>query len=163
MRTRRQMKADARKVLKRHYFLFLLLCLMASLLGGGLVMSGTAGEDMAEDVTPQTRVTFTDTVVSSFTEFVMDVAVGKREDRERQIREAQERYAAEAGQTGNEIFGRSRGVLASVVNKLSSGAYLMTLLVGMRSLVGTDEVAVVVLLLGFLACSRYSWWAYAGQ
>ncbi len=150
MRTRRQMKADARKVLKRHYFLFLLLCLMASLLGGGLVMSGTAGEDMAEDVTPQTRVTFTDTVVSSFTEFVMDVAVGKREDRERQIREAQERYAAEAGQTGNEIFGRSRGVLASVVNKLSSGAYLMTLLVGMRSLVGTDEVAVVVLLLGFL-------------
>ena len=59
------MKADARKVLKRHYFLFLLLCLMASLLGGGLVMSGTAGEDMAEDVTPQTRVTFTDTVVSS--------------------------------------------------------------------------------------------------
>lgn len=34
MRTRKEMKADAGKVLKRHYGLFLLLCMVASLLGG---------------------------------------------------------------------------------------------------------------------------------
>lgn len=149
MRTRREMKADAKKTLKRHYFLFLLLCLVISLLGGELVMSGTAGEDMMEDMTPQTRITFTDAIVTSFTDFVMDVAEGKREEREQQIRETQERYIEESRR--EEIFGRSRGVLASVVNKLSSGAYLMTLLVGLRSLVGTDEVAVALLLLGALA------------
>ena len=151
MRTRKQMKTAAKKNLKQHYFLFVLLCLAVSLLGGELVMSGTPGEDMAEDMTPQTRVTFTDAIVTSFTEFVVDVAEGKKEDREQRIREKEERYMEEAGRGGQEIFGRSRGVLASVVNKLASGAYLMTLLVGLRSLVGTDEVAVVVLLLGALA------------
>ncbi len=151
MRTRKQMKTAAKKNLKQHYFLFVLLCLAVSLLGGELVMSGTPGEDMAEDMTPQTRVTFTDAIVTSFTEFVVDVAEGKKEDREQRIREKEERYVEEAGRDGQEIFGRSRGVLASVVNKLASGAYLMTLLVGLRSLVGTDEVAIVLLLLGALA------------
>ena len=81
----------------------------------------------------------------------MDVASGKEEERKQQIQEAEERYAAESPESGTEIFGRSRGVLASAVNKLLSGAYLMTLLVGIRSLVGTDEAAVVVMLLGALA------------
>ncbi len=151
MHMRKQMKADAKKVLKRHYFLFLLLCLTASLLGGELVMSRTAGQNITEDMTPQTRVTFTDAIVTSFFDIVMDVASGKEEERKQQIQEAEERYAAESPESGTEIFGRSRGVLASAVNKLLSGAYLMTLLVGIRSLVGTDEAAVVVMLLGALA------------
>lgn len=151
MHTRRQMKTAAKKVLKQHYFLFLLLCLAASLLAGELVMSGGSGGGLADDMTPQTRVTFTGAIVTSFTEVVVDVAEGKKEDREQRIREREESYAEEAEREGGEIFGRSRGVFASVVNKLASGAYLMTLLVGLRSLVGTDEVAVVVLLLGALA------------
>ena len=126
MHMRKQMKADAKKVLKRHYFLFLLLCLTASLLGGELVMSRTAGQNITEDMTPQTRVTFTDAIVTSFFDIVMDVASGKEEERKQQIQEAEERYAAESPESGTEIFGRSRGVLASAVNKLLSGAYLMT-------------------------------------
>ncbi|MCI9337641.1 MAG: DUF975 family protein [Lachnospiraceae bacterium] len=149
MHIRKQMKADAKKVLKRHYFLFVLLCLTATLLSGELIMAGTSGEASADDMTPQTRVTFTNAIVTSFTEFVVDVAEGRKEDREQRIREKEERYVEES--RGEEIFGRSRGVLASVVNKLTSGACLMTLLVGIRSLVGTDEAAVVVLLLGALA------------
>ena len=43
MYTRKQMKTAAKKVLKQHYFLFLLLCLVASLLAGELVMSGGSG------------------------------------------------------------------------------------------------------------------------
>ena len=136
MHTRRQMKTAAKKVLKQHYFLFLLLCLAASLLAGELVMSGGSGGGLADDMTPQTRVTFTGAIVTSFTEVVVDVAEGKKEDREQRIREREESYAEEAEREGGEIFGRSRGVFASVVNKLASGAYLMTLLVGLRSLVG---------------------------
>ncbi len=151
MHTRKQMKADAKKVLKRHYFLFLLLCLAASLLGGELFLSGSAGQNGAQETTPQMRVTFTDTVVTSFSDFIMDVAEGKGEERRRQIQEAEERFAERAPENGTEIFGRSRGVLASAVNKLLSGAWLMTLLVGIRSLVGTDEAAVIVMLLGALA------------
>lgn len=151
MHTRKQMKADAKKVLKQHYFLFLLLCMTMSMVGGELVMSRTAGQDVVEDVTPQMRVTFTDAIAASFSDFVMDVAAGKGEERRQQIQETQERYVKEPQGDKEGIFGRSRGVLASVVNKFLSGAYLMTLLVGIRSLVGTDEAAVIIMLLGALA------------
>ena len=150
MHTRKQMKSDAKRILKQHYFLFLLLCMVASMIGGELVMSGTTRESMVEEMTPQMRVTFTDSIVTSFADVVTDVATGKGEDRQRQIRETQAQYAERPGQNGQEIFGRSRGVFAAVVNKLTSGAYLMMLLVGIKSLVGTDEVAVALLLLGML-------------
>lgn len=139
MHTRKQMKSDAKRVLKQHYFLFLLLCMVASMIGGELVMSGTTRESMVEEMTPQMRVTFTDSIVTSFADVVTDVATGKGEDRQRQIRETQAQYAERPGQNGQEIFGRSRGVFAAVVNKLTSGAYLMMLLVGIKSLVGTDK------------------------
>ena len=41
--------------------------------------------------------------------------------------------------------------MASVVNKVSSGAYLMTLVLGIRSLAGTDSGTVIILLVGALA------------
>ena len=78
MYTRKQMKTAAKKVLKQHYFLFLLLCLVASLVAGELVMSGgfgRSGGGLAEDMTPQTRVTFTDAIATSFTEFVVDLSL----------------------------------------------------------------------------------------
>ena len=152
MHTRKQMKSDAKRVLKQHYFLFLLLCMVASMIGGELVMSGTTRESMVEEMTPQMRVTFTDSIVTSFADVVTDVATGKGEDRQRQIRETQAQYAERPGQNGQEIFGRSRGVFAAVVNKLTSGAYLMMLLVGIKSLVGTD----CSVLMSTVICPRYS-------
>ncbi len=150
MRTRKEMKADAKKVLKRHYGLFLLLCMVASLLGGEIALSGSVWKGTAIEGSAPTPAAFSQDILMSFVDFTADIARGEQARREQEIREAQERYAEEARRDENAVLGRSRGVFALIVNKLTSGAYFLTLLMGIRSIVGTDSGAVIAMLLGAL-------------
>ena len=145
MYTRKEMKANARKVLKRHYGLFLALCMAASLLGGEIALSGIVLE---EDGESRSNINFSESIVRSFVELTSDLAQEQREIRERQINETENRYIEESEKNKDAVFGRSRGVFALIANKLGSGAYLMTLALGIRSIVGTDQGAVAVMLVG---------------
>lgn len=153
MRTRKQirkdLKARAKKVLKKHYRLFLLLCVISSILGGQSVMSGS-GMNIQEADVSQASVTFTNTIINSFLNYTMEIAEDNFADQKQQVRETEKRYVEDSLVNPGAALGRSRGVFASVVNKLSSGAYLLTLTVGIRSLVGTDSGAIVIMLLGAL-------------
>lgn len=145
---RKELKAGAKKVLRRHYGLFVLLCMVTSLLGGEIALSGSVWKSVAAGRGTETNVTFSDAAVRFFVEFAMDVAEGNAKVRQKEIDETQERYVEESEKNRDAVLGRSRGVFALVANKLASGAYLMTLMMGIRSLVGTDSGAVVVLLIG---------------
>ena len=148
MRTRREMKAGAKAVLRKHFGLFVLLCLMASLLGGEIALSGSVWQDKGME--EGQNATISGAITRSFSEFAMDMAMGNGDSREQKINEAEERYIEESRRNGNAVLGRSRGVFALIVNKLNSGAWLMTVTVGIRSLVGTDSGTVAVLLIGAL-------------
>ncbi len=148
--TRREMKAAAKKVLKRHYKLFVLLCMVISLMGGELAFSGSVWRSGSVEAGIQADSTLPGGIVTSFTEFMRDIRRGDWEGKKRRISEAEERYAEETAGRKGEIFGRSRGVFALIANKISSGSYLMTVLLGIRSFVGTDSAAVAVMLLGAL-------------
>lgn len=148
MRTRKDMKADAKRVLRAHYGLFLLLCMVASLLGGEIVLSGSIWKDITAGDGSSAPATLSQGIVVDFVDFAADIARGGQKRREQEIHETQERYVEESEKNKDAILGRSRGVFALVVNKLTSGAYFMTLLLGIRSLVGTDSAAVVIMLLG---------------
>lgn len=148
--TRKELKAGAKKVLRRHYGLFVLLCMVTSLLGGEFALSGNVWKGVSAGQSTETNITFSETIVRSFVEFAMDMAKGNAENKKKEIHEAQERYVEESEKDRDAILGRSRGVFAIIANKLASGAYLMTLTLGVRSLVGTDSGAVVVLLIGAL-------------
>ena len=139
MRTRKEMKADAGKVLKRHYGLFLLLCMVASLLGGEIALTGNIWKDGVGQGGAFAPVSFSQGMVVNLVDFTADIARGEQKRREQEIHEAEERYVEESERNKDAILGRSRGVFALVVNKLTSGAYFMTLLMGIRSLVGTDS------------------------
>ena len=148
MRTRKEMKADAGMVLKRHYGLFLLLCMVASLLGGEIALTGNIWKDGVGQGGAFAPVSFSQGMVVNLVDFTADIARGEQKRREQEIHEAEERYVEDSERNKDAILGRSRGVFALVVNKLTSGAYFMTLLMGIRSLVGTDSGAIVVMLLG---------------
>lgn len=147
---RKEMKAAAKKVLKKHYGLYVLLCMVVSLLGGKLAFSGNMWENTSVEASVQNHIVFPEDIVMSFAEFVVDIQNGDWEGRKRKIDEAEERYAEGNGEEEEGIFGRSEGLFALIANKLSSGSYLMTLFLGIRSLVGTDSGAVAILLLGAL-------------
>ena len=112
-------------------------------------MSGF-GMNIQEADVSQASVTFTNTIINSFLNYTMEIAEDNFADQKQQVRETEKRYVEDSLVNPGAALGRSRGVFASVVNKLSSGAYLLTLTVGIRSLPGTDSGAIVIMLLGAL-------------
>ena len=168
MPTRKELKTRGRRALKRHYAIFLLLCLVPAILGGELtVFSNVSARaegsqspqveatmvppDVSVSVPPagdqENRVTLLSALVNAFVEFTVDLALGQEAQREEAIRQAEEGYVAASQVDREAILGRSDGVLAMLVNKVSSGAYLVTLTMGIRALVGNDSAVVVILLL----------------
>lgn len=153
MRTRREirkdLKARAKKILRKHYRLFLLLCVVSSILGGGSVLSLSDLNEPAAD-TAQTGATSAGAFISSFTNYTIELTQEGLESQEQKARETEKRYVDDSLINPRAALGRSRGVFASIVNKISSGGYLLALVLGIRSLVGTDSAAVIILLMGAL-------------
>ena len=141
MPKRKELKARGRRALKRHYAMFLLLCLVPVILGGELTVFGNLTGD------GQTQLSTPSDLANAFVAFTVDLALGQEAQREEAIRRTEEDYVAASQVDREAILGRSDGVLAMLVNKVSSGAYLVTLTMGIRSLVGNDSAVVVILLL----------------
>lgn len=141
MPTRKELKTRGRKALRKHYAIFLLLCLVPAILGGELTIFHSLGGG------GQTRLSAPSDLVDSFVAFTTDLATGREAEREEAIRETEAGYVAASQMDREAILGRSGGVLAQLVNKVSSGAYLVTLTMGIRSLVGNDSAVVVILVL----------------
>ena len=144
MRTRKELKVQAKKVLKRHYWLFVAICLVAAIFGAEF--SAPINVETGEEAT--TAVSEKMTV--AFGEFMLGIAGGNTADRQKEIEDTEERYAEESKAVQKAVLGRSRGVFAAVMNKAASGAFLMSLAVGIHSLVGSDSLTVAILLLGAL-------------
>lgn len=98
----------------------------------------------------QTGATTASAVATSFVNFTVEIAEGRAESQEQKVRETEARYVRDSLGNPRAVLGRSRGVFASIVNKLSSGAYLVALTLGLRSLAGTDSGAIIILLTGAL-------------
>ncbi len=141
MPKRKELKARGRRALKRHYAMFLLLCLVPVILGGELTVFGNLTGD------GQTQLSTPSDLANAFVAFTVDLALGQEAQREEAIRRTEEDYVAASQVDREAVLGRSDGVLAMLVNKVSSGAYLVTLTMGIRSLVGNDSAVVVILLL----------------
>ena len=130
MPTRKELKARGRRALKRHYAIFLLLCLVPAILGGELtVFSNVSARaegsqapqveatmfppDVSVSVPPagdqENRVTLLSALVNAFVEFTMDLALGQEAQREEAIRQAEEGYVAASQVDREAILGRGAG------------------------------------------------------
>ena len=95
MRTRKEirknLKARAKKILKRHYWLFLLLCIVSSILGGGSVLTSSGMNDPEADASLTTATSYS-AVITSFLEFMVEITEDSVESQEQKIRETEARY-----------------------------------------------------------------------
>lgn len=227
---RKEWKGNARGVLKRHYGLFVILCLVAGILGTECTSSLTFIQEQFG--TNQEAGTYTNTasmtdlsqlssqIITDSIAQVLEVGQGEKDqgqtqpetgaegeeaqlpaaDGEAQGEETQ--FAADGAAQGeetqppasdeaaqgdsseaaeqdgreaeltpeelalqeagaealraaeeaeNDMFGRTRGVFASLVNGLLSGSFLSTLVVGIRTVTGSQQAAQVVFILLALA------------
>lgn len=130
---RKEMKRAAKGVVKRHWLVLVCLCLAAALLGTeftqslSLVRMNTGGEETAAEGVR------TDLGSADLYEILEDAY---RKDDPVTIQPAD-------GVLG-QVFGRTRGVFAGLVNMVASGKAITTVLMGIRSVTRSDGVAVAV-------------------
>lgn len=166
MKSRKELKADARKILKRHYWMLVVLCLAAAVLGTECTSSlsrvkiSSRGPDSMEGFT----ATGTSGITQEFSRILMDginQAALTMEEKEKEenrsdpvIRNPVESdQEAPLAENKGLVLGRSRGVLAMLVNGFTSGSFLVALIVGIKSIVGSGEAAIevfVILSLGLV-------------
>lgn len=166
MKSRKELKADARKILKRHYWMLVVLCLAAAVLGTECTssLSGVKISSRGPDSMEGFTATGTSGITQEFSRILMDginQAALTMEEKEKEenrsdpvIRNPVESdQEAPLAENKGLVLGRSRGVLAMLVNGFTSGSFLVALIVGIKSIVGSGEAAIevfVILSLGLV-------------
>ena len=167
MDTRKTIKEQGKRSLKKHYKIFVAACLIAAFLGSEFTGSldflfaqkseaevqrfedNLQGDFSSEIKTTVGRASWEDvlrTMIENDTEAGREEA---QEIEEEEIREAK---------TGNPSLGRTRGVLSGVVNQLSSGSILVTLAAAFASITGSDNLGIMMLIL-LGAFGAFAFWS----
>lgn len=155
------MKRRAKRALKKHYILFMTLCLIAAYIGTEFTSS--LGIIVVE---PATKVSYVAEPGEelygmvgyhySFTEVVTDILAGREEEGKEISRKLKEEAIARANED-NPAFGRSRGVFAKVLNSVTSGSIYLSILAAVNSIVGSENAALAILILLGLAVIFAAW------
>ena len=148
MPTRKEMKRKARRALKRHYIMYVAICLIAAYVGSVFTSSLNV-----LDVTPasgsyhtEERLERPSGINEGFADVMYDMLAGDEEDR-KALSEELKAEEIERSRTGNPAFGRSRGVLASLVNSVTSGSIVVSMLAALHSLTGSENLAILIFIL----------------
>ena len=150
MYSRGAMKKKAKRALKRHYLLFVAVCLIAGFLGSRYAnTTGQVNVKVSESKEKNVVENGKTTVVTGFAYTLNGRSL--RELKERLFERA-EKWLADAGLDKTKVLGRSRGVLAAIVNMTSSGTILMTITSAAASLAAAGNPLLLFLIAaGFLA------------
>lgn len=166
MHTRKKIKKLGRRSLKKHYVIFTAACLIAAFLGSEFVSSLDFSSAQNPDQTVQkfeeeVQGDFSYTVKTNATgvswdDVLLTIAENNTEagrEMTQQIKENEIRNA----ENGNPMFGRTRGVLSSVVNQISSGSIIVTMVAAIASITGSENLGVLILIvLG--ALGTFAFW-----
>ena len=155
---RRQMKREGRRSLKRHYAMFVAACLIAAFLAaefnGSLDFSSAqnreyyAGEyEAASGGEEDGGFTVTTTALGVDWADVLRTMSEENTEAGRELAEQIREQEIEQANQGNPAFGRTRGVFSSLVNQISSGSILVTAVVAIGSITGSDNLGILILLL----------------
>ena len=146
MYARKEMKHRAKQTVKKHYAMYLIVCLIA-------VMLGTEFSGSLQFSKPLS------TESSSSSKGLTDVLDALKEGKEQKAKRLSKKLRKEQLQSPeaqDPVFGRTRGVFAEIVNSITSGTLFVTLLSGM-TWIGTTDVTIRFLLLLSLLASVLFW------
>ncbi len=166
MNIRKKLKEQGRRSLKKHYAIFVAACLIAAFLGSEFTSSldFSSAQKREEDILQFENNLQGDfssdikTEVSgvSWEDVLRTIAENDTETGREMTRQIEENEILEAAD-GNPIFGRTRGVLSNVVNQLSSGSILVTMVAAIASITGSENLGILILIL-LGALGAFAFW-----
>ena len=153
MLTRKEIRKNARRSLRAHYWIFVAVCLLAAVLGTEYANSTQifriqkrVQERMGKSEPTAAEVKGTTSEMSVFNDIVNGDLKGAIESLSHRI----EVYQGKDTHIGDLELGHSRGILASVVNTIASGSLLLNILTLIDTMLGAKDIAGMLLaLLGF--------------
>lgn len=170
MKTRKELKKAGKKSLKKHYIIFVAACLIAAFLGSEFVSSldfssaqnynyapssGQIGSSLNANEDPEVKTEF----AKISWETVLQTIAKDNTEAGREIAEQIKENEIEQSRTGNPMFGRTRGVLSGIVNDISSGSILVTMVAAAASITGSDNLGILLLIvLG--ALGAFAFWFF---
>ncbi len=150
MPKRRELKRRARASLKRHYLLFVVICLLSAFLGSEFQNSLDG--------------------IKSGVWSVNDWMYGDKEEEGPVKREVTEKQnlldvipEPEAKQTGDQLMegnpalGLSRGVLAKLVSGVTTGSITVSMISAIQGLVGSQDLGILIWILGSMLLTFLVW------
>lgn len=152
---RKELVKNAKKNLKKHYWLLVAVCLFAAFIGSEYTETmeafkslGTVNNEIqgAASVEANVDTVANSSVVSSVVQAMGAVITGD-EDFGRTQSDAK---VSEAKDNATKVLGRTRGVFASLVNGITSGGIVFTFVDSLSSVISSRRAVVLILLIAAL-------------
>ncbi len=153
--SRKKWKQAGLSSLKRHYGIWVLLCLISLLLAGESILpkfsfNVTNGDSASAEIREETDTSVKLNVESTdlgdkLVEIFEDIAGGRIEEAREGINQDIQNRVDSTSDTA--VLGHSRGVLSSLVNRINSGSFFLVIGAGLASLFGSDTAGALLLIL----------------
>lgn len=148
---RKAMKAAAKGVFKRQYWLIVVMCLIAALIG--VEYTSSLWVETYEDPT-MAQPTVVDQTAERLGTMLGQMATGN----EAQVRDEVSRNEQDIRDADTiAVLGRSRGVFATVLNSFSSGSILLTVSDAARSILQSPDAGIITLIVISLIVYLFGW------
>lgn len=156
--SRKEVKADARKNLKRHYMFFVVVCLISLVVQAEFVTTDYViklRSQFIDDIVQAAQGTFAEETVTQVGEKVSEA--GNDADTFYQaFGDALEDLSTSNGYA-SDVFGRSKGMINSTINYLASDTFISHAYTTIFSIVGSDSLAEMILIAGMVWFSAFFW------
>ena len=150
MKSRKELKKNARRNLKHHYPIFVVACVIAAFIGTEFTSTFNISENK---ILPETTIKESEKVDQA----VKDVLKGETEKSKKATKEIKEEIIEKDKKNQNKVLGRSRGVFAMIVNAFSTGSIYVNFIVGMNSIIGHPNITSIILIGCSLLISFLIW------
>ncbi len=161
MRTRKEMKRRAKKVVREHYWILFIVCLAAAYLGSEFTGSlDFMRQYEAGHQKTSGKILSVSVYDVALTPAVLSALSGEVEDGKKIAENAtNEVIRKEEASPSGAFLGRSRGVLAGIVNGIDSGSIIVNLISAARN-IGMSKNVVMALFILLAAILTFGIWFF---
>lgn len=154
METRKQMKKNARGAIKRHHLIYIIACFFAAIIGTELAGSLQLFRQSSEDISI-IQISYNGAIINN--QNFYDIMIDDYQERAQNYDESIANRDPDS--PVNKILDRRNGVLATMVNGVSSGSFFATILVAIRNVTGSKSIAAGIFICG-VAILLFFFWAF---
>jgi uncharacterized membrane protein len=148
MYNRKKIKKQAKAVVKHHYFLLVIFCLIAGVLGSEYSGITTLWTQNTEDTSAEVEKIQSSQIIgisAPLTDVIDNIVEGDFEGAKQIAEASKQSYETEKDTTDNH-FGHTEGVLSTVVNSFLSGSVVITLVTSITNITTSTNIALALII-----------------